>query len=136
MVGQHNRVSGHELGQTPGDSEEQGHLVCFSPQGHKESRNLSCLVVNVTVIGLILKQSRGNKLFPYATLPTIRKLFLEIFFPFAAASFSSLCSNSVILCLSCSQRRYGRSGNIIIDMVKLSYLALSLFKDCFFFCSC
>ena len=28
--------NGHELGQTPGDSEGQGGLACCSPQGHKE----------------------------------------------------------------------------------------------------
>ena len=28
---------GYELGQTLGDSERQGSLVCFSPWGHKES---------------------------------------------------------------------------------------------------
>ena len=27
----------HELGQTPGDSEEQGGLACYSPWGCKES---------------------------------------------------------------------------------------------------
>ena len=27
----------HELGQTPGDGEGQGGLVCCSPWGHKES---------------------------------------------------------------------------------------------------
>ena len=35
MVGQHHQLNG--LGQTLGDSEEQGDLVCFSPWGHKES---------------------------------------------------------------------------------------------------
>ena len=37
MVGQHYQFNGHELGQTPGDSEGQGGLTCFSPWGHKES---------------------------------------------------------------------------------------------------
>ena len=37
MVGWHYQFNGHELGQTLGDSEEQGDLVCFSPWGHKES---------------------------------------------------------------------------------------------------
>ena len=32
-----NGLNGHESGQTPGDSEEQGSLVCCSPWGHKES---------------------------------------------------------------------------------------------------
>ena len=31
MVGWHHRVNGHEFEQTPGDSEEQGSLACYSP---------------------------------------------------------------------------------------------------------
>ena len=37
MVGWHHRLSGHEFGQTLGDSEGQGSLACCSPWGHKES---------------------------------------------------------------------------------------------------
>ena len=37
MVGWHHRLNGHEFGQTPGDSEGQGSLLCYSPWGHKES---------------------------------------------------------------------------------------------------
>ena len=37
MVRQHQQLNGHELEQTPGDSEGQGSLVCCSPWGHKES---------------------------------------------------------------------------------------------------
>ena len=37
MVGRHHRLSGHEFGQTPGDGEGQGSLVCCSPSGRKES---------------------------------------------------------------------------------------------------
>ena len=36
MVGWHHQLSGHEFEQTPGDSEGQGSLVCFSSQGRKE----------------------------------------------------------------------------------------------------
>ena len=35
MVGWHDQLSGHESGQTPGDSEGQGSQVCCSPWGHK-----------------------------------------------------------------------------------------------------
>ena len=35
-VGQHHWLNGHEFKQTPGNSEEQGSLVCCSPWGHKE----------------------------------------------------------------------------------------------------
>ena len=37
MVGWHHRLNGYEFEQAPGDSEEQGSLVCCSPWGHKES---------------------------------------------------------------------------------------------------
>ena len=37
MAGWHHRCNGHELGQTSGDGEGQGALVCYSPRGHKES---------------------------------------------------------------------------------------------------
>ena len=37
MVRQHHQLSGHEFGQTPGDSERQGNLACCSPWNCKES---------------------------------------------------------------------------------------------------
>ena len=37
MVGWHHRLNAHEFEQTLGDSEEQGSLMCCSPQNHKES---------------------------------------------------------------------------------------------------
>ena len=36
MVGWHHRHNGHEFEQTPGDSEGQGSLACYSPWDHKE----------------------------------------------------------------------------------------------------
>ena len=36
MVGWHHLFNGHEIGQTPGDSEGQGGLACCSPWGHRE----------------------------------------------------------------------------------------------------
>ena len=36
MVGWHQRLSGHEFGQTPGVGDGQGGLVCCSPRGRKE----------------------------------------------------------------------------------------------------
>ena len=36
MVGWYHRLKGHELEQTPGDSEGQGSLACCSPWGRKE----------------------------------------------------------------------------------------------------
>ena len=37
MFGWHYRLSGHEFEQTPGDSEGQGSLVCYSSWGCEES---------------------------------------------------------------------------------------------------
>ena len=37
MVGWYHQLNGHELVQTPGDSEGQGSLACCSPWGRKES---------------------------------------------------------------------------------------------------
>ena len=37
MVGWHHHLNGHEFEQTPGDSEEQGSLVCCSSWGLRES---------------------------------------------------------------------------------------------------
>ena len=37
MFGWHRRFNVHELGQTPGDSEEQGGLACCIPYSCKES---------------------------------------------------------------------------------------------------
>ena len=37
MTGWHHWLNGHEFEQAPGDSEEQGSLVCCSPWGHKKS---------------------------------------------------------------------------------------------------
>ena len=39
MVGRHHPCNGHELGQTSGDSEGQGGLVCCSPRGPKRVRH-------------------------------------------------------------------------------------------------
>ena len=36
MVGWYHQFNGHELGQTPGDSEEQGGRVYCCPWGRKE----------------------------------------------------------------------------------------------------
>ena len=37
MVGWHYRLNGHEYEQAPSDGEGQGRLVCYAPQGRKES---------------------------------------------------------------------------------------------------
>ena len=38
MVGWHHRLNGYEFEQTPGDTERQGSLVCYSPWNPKESK--------------------------------------------------------------------------------------------------
>ena len=35
MVGWHNQLNGHELGQILGDSEGLEDLACYSPRGHR-----------------------------------------------------------------------------------------------------
>ena len=37
MAGKHQQYNKHELGQSSGDGEGEGGLVCCSPWGHKES---------------------------------------------------------------------------------------------------
>ena len=37
MIGWHHRLHGHELGQSPGEGEGQGSLVCCSSRGQEES---------------------------------------------------------------------------------------------------
>ena len=41
MVGWYHRLNGHEFEQTPGDSEGQGSLVCYSLRGHKIGHDLA-----------------------------------------------------------------------------------------------
>ena len=52
MVGWHDRFNGHELGQTPGDGEGQGSLVCCSPRGHKKSEMTGRLSNKNSVAGV------------------------------------------------------------------------------------
>ena len=47
-AGWHHRCNGYELGQTMGDSERQGGLVCCSPWGQKESDMTSQLTTTTT----------------------------------------------------------------------------------------
>ena len=41
MVGWHHRLNGHELEQTPGDSERQGSLACCKSMGSQSQTQLS-----------------------------------------------------------------------------------------------
>ena len=42
----HHRLNGYEFEQTPGDSERQGSLECYSLWGHKESNKTQQLNSN------------------------------------------------------------------------------------------
>ena len=50
MVGWHHQFNGHEFEQTPGDSERQASLACYSPWGHKESDMTEQLNSNSTTL--------------------------------------------------------------------------------------
>ena len=52
MVKLHHPFNGHELGQTPGDGEEQGSLVCCCPRVHKESDTTWSLNNNNVFLGI------------------------------------------------------------------------------------
>ena len=59
MVGRHHRLNGHEFEQIPGNSEEQGSLVCCSPLGHKESDvtewlNTATLILIILIVAIII----------------------------------------------------------------------------------
>ena len=41
MVGWHHRLNGHEFEQTPGDSDGQGSLECYSLWDHRVERDLA-----------------------------------------------------------------------------------------------
>ena len=47
MVGWHHQLNGHESEQTPGDSEGQGGLECYSPMGHKKLNTIELLNNNI-----------------------------------------------------------------------------------------
>ena len=61
MVGQNHGLDGHELGQTPGDSEGQGGLVCCSPWGYKESDTTQRLNNNKLIFKLKHKEEKYLK---------------------------------------------------------------------------
>ena len=71
MVGWYHCLNGHEFEQIPGDSEEQGSLVCCSPWGHKESditellnnnNNTRCWEYKKKTLSLLLSSSSlGDK---------------------------------------------------------------------------
>ena len=48
MAGWYHRCNGHELGQTPGDGEEQGSLAYHSPWGCKDSDTTGQLNTHTT----------------------------------------------------------------------------------------
>ena len=79
MVGWHHRLNGHEFGQTLGDSEGQGSLVCCSPRGHKESDLTQCL--------------HNNKIL------TIQSSAWEVIMQSYIKGSEKFCNKDFILCL-------------------------------------
>ena len=71
MVGWHHWFNGHEFQHTPGDSEGQGSLVCYTPWGHRVGHDL----VTVQQPGYYPTYN------PYSDFPIITILFLVAFFP-------------------------------------------------------
>ena len=61
MVGQHHPFNGHKIGQTPGDSEGQGGLVCYCPW----VKNIY-LCIYLTVLGLSFGTSNLQSSLQYA----------------------------------------------------------------------
>ena len=57
MVGWHHRCTEHDLGQTLGDGERQGSLVCCSSRGHEESEVTWWLNNKQNAIGALPRSS-------------------------------------------------------------------------------
>ena len=62
MVEWHHQLNGLEFEQTLGDSEGQGSLVCYSPQGHKEQDTTGDLTTN-TYIYICIYLHRNNEMY-------------------------------------------------------------------------
>ena len=64
IAGWHHRCNGHEFGQTSGDDEGQGGLVCFSPWGYKESTQLvnwtTRKLITSSQVTLVVKNPPAN----------------------------------------------------------------------------
>ena len=50
IVEWHHRLNGHEFEQTPGESEEQRILACYSPRGHKSQTQLRDQTTTIKLI--------------------------------------------------------------------------------------
>ena len=155
MVGQHHRVRGCELGQAPGDSEEQEYLMCFSPWGHKESdvtwrlnnRFFGVYAQEPFLTGSKCCNNRATTNNSQETISFMLMLlfqlfgnyFSKIFFSFAAASFSSLCYNSVMLCFCPAPREdmeeVGISSNIYSNTILFGTFLFQGLFFCFFLLS-
>ena len=65
MVGWCHLFNGHELGQTPGDVEEQEGLACCSPWGHKGSDTTQRLNNNKEYIRVTVSENLGLAMLIY-----------------------------------------------------------------------
>ena len=73
MGGWHHSCSGHELGQTSGDGEGQGDLVCCSPWGRKESDTTGWLNNSIILISWLLPQPFFNLFYCTCYSPSGRR---------------------------------------------------------------
>ena len=74
MVGWHHWLKGHEFGQTPGDSEGQGSILCYCPWGRKESDMTGRLNNNIrTICGFLCYLIRKLRLFEVLPLSSDEK---------------------------------------------------------------
>ena len=74
MVGWHHWLDGHELEQTPGDSEGQGSLVCRSPWGRKESDLTEQLNNHKRKV-----HSKGNKSAIYKASRKVKNIISDVY---------------------------------------------------------
>ena len=77
MVGWHHWLDGHEFEQALGVCDGQGSLVCFSPQGCKESDTTERLELNSTCLGL---QDQTSQFLPKEISPeySLEELMLKL----------------------------------------------------------
>ena len=102
MVGWHHWLSGPELGETPGDSEEQGGLVCCSWRGCRVRHDLATEQQHILIHIISIKDLRVLRKLLGRFL-NLRKFFLLTLF-FLLNLKMNATSFSCWTCLSCWQK--------------------------------
>ena len=77
MVGWHHWCYGHELGQTPGDGEGQGGLVCCSPWGFKELEMTWWLNNNNKMKPILFQQKKKRKNLGICDVTRVKSISLD-----------------------------------------------------------